>query len=99
MLCASLRLPFPSVLSRTAASLSFEARLLRAAVAVVEVRGDTDHAVQAGVVGRSHLGGGGAAHAADGLDGHGGLDVHAGPVGAGRHVRVGGRGAAVVGAA
>lgn len=81
------------------AGRSLEARLLGAAVAVVEVGGDADHAVQAGVVCRGHLRGRGAAHAPHGLDGHGRGDVHAGAVRGRGQIRVGGRvggGAAVV---
>ena len=59
--------------------------------AVVEVGGDADHAVQAGVVGRGHLRGRGAPHATHGLDGHGRGDVHAGAVRGRREIRVGGR--------
>lgn len=72
---------------------SFEASLLCAPVAVVETGRDADHAVQAGVVGRGHLGGRGAPHAADDLNGDGRGDVHAGPVGGCcGEVRLGGRG-------
>lgn len=81
------------------AGRSLEARLLGAAVAVVEVGGDADHAVQAGVVCRGHLRGRGAAHAPHGLDGHGRGDVHAGAIRGRREIRVRGRvggGAAVV---